>query len=239
VGLGPADPSVRVIHHGVDTDTFSPNDMLCDRKPHLLSVVNDWVNRDWCCGFNLWRETTKDLPGPRRRGTPGLSEPAKSVADLVMKYRSSLVFLNTSLISPVPTALLEAMACGCAVVSTRNCMIPEALRPGLGDHPPGGGRHRVHGELMIRDQMTDLTKVNAVRPQDNAADRDTLRPAPVNPNQDRVGALLAQALLAHQRGYWVNFDVAIEQGGQAMRLVHRRGADGRPETNVSFEDIKK
>jgi hypothetical protein len=92
---------------------------------------------------------------------------------------------------------------------------------------------------MIRDQMTDLTKVNAVRPQDNAADRDTLRPAPVNPNQDRVGALLAQALLAHQRGYWVNFDVAIEQGGQAMRLVHRRGADGRPETNVSFEDIKK
>jgi glycosyltransferase involved in cell wall biosynthesis len=130
-GWDAADPSVRVIKHGIETDTFSPNDMLCDRKPHLLSVVNDWVNRDWCCGFNLWREATKDLPVHVVGATPGLSEPAKSVADLVMKYRSSLVFLNTSLISPVPTALLEAMACGCAVVSTAGCMIPEVIEHGV------------------------------------------------------------------------------------------------------------
>lgn len=127
-GWDAADPTVRVIKHGIDTDTFSPNDMLCDRKPHSLSVVNDWANRDWCCGFNLWRETVDgDFAFHVVGATPGLSEPAKSVHDLVMTYRSSLVFLNTSLISPVPTALLEAMSCGCAVVSTNNCMIPEVI----------------------------------------------------------------------------------------------------------------
>jgi glycosyltransferase involved in cell wall biosynthesis len=127
-GWDVADPSVRVIHHGIDTDTFSPNEMLCDRRPHLLSVVNDWVNRDWCCGFRLWQDVSRERPVRVVGATPGLSEPAKSVHDLVMAYRSSLVFLNTSLISPVPTALLEAMSCGCAVVSTATCMIPEVIR---------------------------------------------------------------------------------------------------------------
>jgi glycosyltransferase involved in cell wall biosynthesis len=130
-GWDPKDPTVRVIHHGIDTETFSPNDMMCDRKPHLLSVVNDWVNRDWCCGFKLWQEVSKDLPVCVVGATPGLSEPAKSVHDLVMKYRSSSVFLNTSLISPVPTALMEAMSCGCAVISTANCMIPSIIKNGI------------------------------------------------------------------------------------------------------------
>jgi glycosyltransferase involved in cell wall biosynthesis len=130
-GWDPKDPTVRVIHHGIDTETFSPNDMMCDRKPHLLSVVNDWVNRDWCCGFKLWQEVSKDLPVTVVGATPGLSEPAKSVHDLVMKYRSSSVFLNTSLISPVPTALMEAMSCGCAVVSTATCMIPSIIENGV------------------------------------------------------------------------------------------------------------
>jgi hypothetical protein len=92
--------------------------------------------------------------------------------------------------------------------------------------------------MMYERHTTDTSRLNAVR-QDNAADRETLRPAPVNATQDKAGALLAQALIAHQQGYWVNFDVSIEQGGQVMRLVHRRGADGRPETNVSFEDTNK
>lgn len=129
-GWSPKDPTLRVIHHGIDTETFCPNEMLCDRKPLLLSVVNDWINRDWCCGYNLWKDVTKDLPVLAVGKTPGLSEPAKSIPDLVMKYRSSRVFLNTSLISPVPTALLEAMACGCAVVSTATAMIPEVITHG-------------------------------------------------------------------------------------------------------------
>ena len=49
---------------------------------------------------------------------------------LVEEYNTAQVFLNTSTVSPVPTALLEAMSCGCAVVSTANCMIPSIIKNG-------------------------------------------------------------------------------------------------------------
>ena len=63
--------------------------------------------------------------------TPGLSEPAASTEGLVATYQNSRIFLNTSTISPVPTALMEAMSCGCAVVSTATCMIPEVIEHGV------------------------------------------------------------------------------------------------------------
>jgi hypothetical protein len=118
-----------VTHHGIDTQTFFPADI--DRRSHLLSVVNDWINRDWCCGFQLWRQVAKDLPTVVVGKTPGLSEPAKSVEDLARYYQQSSIFLNTSLVSPIPTALLEAMSCGCAIVSTATCMIPEIIQNGV------------------------------------------------------------------------------------------------------------
>jgi glycosyltransferase involved in cell wall biosynthesis len=63
--------------------------------------------------------------------TPGLSQPAPSILALVNEYQSSRIFINTSTISPVPTALLEAMACGCACVSLATCMIPEIIQDGV------------------------------------------------------------------------------------------------------------
>lgn len=123
------DPSVRVLHHGIDTDTFRPRGQ--ERAPRLLSVVNDWMNRDWCCGFRLWQQVSRGLPVRVVGATPGLSEPAPSVDALVGEYNASRVFLNTSLVSPVPTALLEAMACGCAVVSTATCQIPDIIEQGV------------------------------------------------------------------------------------------------------------
>jgi glycosyltransferase involved in cell wall biosynthesis len=109
-----------------------------------LSVVNDWANRDWCCGWNLWNEViekyrSSPFPNPNESlritpvvvgKNPGLSEPASSIEELRKIYHSSSVFLNTSIHSPVPTVLMEAMACGCAIVSTDNCMIPEIIEHG-------------------------------------------------------------------------------------------------------------
>ena len=118
-----------VIHHGVDTDLFSPG--ASERSPHALSVVNDWKNRDWCCGFSLWQEATKWLPVKVVGKTPGLSEPAASLEALIDCYREARIFLNTSLVSPVPTSLLEAMSCGCAIVSTATCMIPDFIQHGV------------------------------------------------------------------------------------------------------------
>ena len=118
-----------VVHHGVNTDLFKPKDL--SRENRILSVVNDWINRDWCCGFYSWQRITDNLPVRVVGDTPGLSEPAPTIEKLVEEYYTSRIFLNTSTISPVPTSLLEAMSCGCAVVSTATCMIPEIIENGV------------------------------------------------------------------------------------------------------------
>jgi hypothetical protein len=119
--------SAEIIEHGIDTEFWNPQDIRGERLNACLSVVNDWPNRDWCCGFNLWRETTQGLPVQVFGKSPGFSLPAQSTDHLRHIYSTHSIFYNTSLHSPVPTVLMEAMACGCAIVSTANCMIPEII----------------------------------------------------------------------------------------------------------------
>ena len=124
------DQDADIIHHSVDTDLFKPNHNI-QKSTTVLSVVNDFKNRDYCCNYSGWKRITKGLPVKLVGDSPGLSKPAESVEELAREYQSTQVFLNTSTISPVPTALLEAMACGCAVVSTATCMIPEIIVNGV------------------------------------------------------------------------------------------------------------
>lgn len=124
------DSNTAIIHHSVDTETFNKDDKTV-RQPYVLSVVNDFVNRDYCCNYNGWKRVTSGYPVKLVGDTPGLSKPAESIEQLAKEYQSAQVFLNTSTISPIPTSLLEAMACGCAVVSTATCMIPEIIENGV------------------------------------------------------------------------------------------------------------
>jgi glycosyltransferase involved in cell wall biosynthesis len=127
---GWSEDEALVIHHGIDADLFTPEGSR-GREPVLLSIVNDWKNRDWCCGYTFWEEATRGLPVKVLGDTPGLSKPAESPEHLAHEYRHAQIFVNTSLVSPVPTALLEAMASGCCVVSTDTCMIPEVIEHGV------------------------------------------------------------------------------------------------------------
>ena len=127
-GFDPSDPTVRVVRHGIDATTFRPSSDGTPRESRILSIVNDWVNRDYFCGFNVWKEATRGLPVQVVGDTPGLSKPANGVADLVSQYQRNAIFVNTSLVSPIPTSLLEAMSCGCCVVSLDTCAIPEAIK---------------------------------------------------------------------------------------------------------------
>ena len=126
-----------VIHHSVDTNTFSPTET--EKDTDVLSVVNEFANRDYCCNFSGWQRITSnfkeevvDVVGKDSEQIPNVKGgTANGLEDLVSRYNGCKVFLNTSTISPVPTSLLEAMACGCAVVTTSTCMIPEIMENGV------------------------------------------------------------------------------------------------------------
>jgi len=120
-----------VIKHCVDTELFAPGSK--ERESVALSVVNDYQARDYCCNFGGWERITKDFPVKLVGSSPDstFSKAAESVDELVLAYQRSSIFLNTSTVSPVPTSLLEAMACGCAVVTTATCMIPEIVKNGV------------------------------------------------------------------------------------------------------------
>lgn len=128
-GYDPSSQNVEILHHGIDTNVFKPlENGHGDGK--VLSIVNDWKNRDLPCNFQGYLRITKDLPINPVGNTPGFSEPAKDIDDLVSKYQNASVFVNTSRISPVPTAALEAAACECAIVTTATCMLPEIFQNG-------------------------------------------------------------------------------------------------------------
>jgi len=123
----PDDPTVRVIEHGIDTDAFSG---WIGGDKRVLTVVNDYQNRNWCIGWELYKQLTNGLPINPIGNSPGFSKPASSEQHLIDIYRHASVFLNTSLISPIPHSLLEAMSVGCPVVTTATCEIPNIVIDG-------------------------------------------------------------------------------------------------------------
>lgn len=147
--------SGTVIRHGVNTDFWSPSG---ERKPHALSVVNDWINRDWCCGFSQWKAGIMDQEVPHKvmGDTPGLSKPSESLEELRGAFQEAQVFVNTSTVSPIPMSLLEAMSCGCGVVSANTCMIPEIIS------------HGFNGYLVEPDDVEGLTRYTKELLEDKA-----------------------------------------------------------------------
>lgn len=123
-----SEDEARVIEHGIDTEVFKPD--LTRQQPHILSCVNDFKNRGNILGYPIWEEVVKGLPHKILGNTPGLSEPAKDLNELILNYQSSSIFLNTSLYSPIPMSVLEAAACGCTIISTETCAIPEIFEHG-------------------------------------------------------------------------------------------------------------
>lgn len=121
--------NISTIHHGIDTEQFM--DLKIPRKDHILTVANDFVNRDYCLNYSGWQRVTKGLETKLIGDTKGLSKPAQSTEELILEYNSCGVYFNSSTLSPIPTSLLEAMSCGCAVVSTATCMIPEIITNGV------------------------------------------------------------------------------------------------------------
>lgn len=123
------DKPYLVIPHCIDNNKFQYSDQK--RENVILSVANDFINRDYCLNFTQYKNVTNGLPTLPIGDTPGFSKPAESIDDLVKFYQNSRIFINTAHWSPIPMSLLEAMSCGCACVSINACAIPEYIEHGV------------------------------------------------------------------------------------------------------------
>jgi glycosyltransferase involved in cell wall biosynthesis len=147
---------VRVIYDGVDLAAFRPD--TAARDPQLVLAVGRLVAKkgfsDLIEACRLLRERGRAFrcrivgEGPLRASLESqaadLSDVvefagASSQEDLAAEYRQASVFVLPAAIPPdgntdaLPTVLLEAMASGCAIVSTRVAGIPEIV-----DHEENG-----------------------------------------------------------------------------------------------------
>lgn len=139
-----------IIRHCVDTNIFYPQD---ERNNHILTVVNDYPGRGIILGFDQYLKVTNGLPKFPVGDSQGFSKPAKNVEELSNFYRSSRIFLNTSIRSPIPTSLLEAMSSGCACVSTNNCEIPYYLDHGVNALLANSDEEmRKYLEILLKDK---------------------------------------------------------------------------------------
>jgi hypothetical protein len=142
--------NTKIIHHGIDSSTFTDTNLV--KEDYVLTVANDFINRDYCLNYSGWQRVTKDLKVRLVGETKGLSQPASSTEELVSEYNKCKVYFNSSTLSPIPTSLLEAMSCGCAVVSTATCMIPEIIENGVNGFISNDENElRSYIELLLND----------------------------------------------------------------------------------------
>lgn len=131
---GYSENEATVIYHGIDTGFFKPNPEV-ERDGLALVVVNDFIGRGWAVGWQPFCEVTgyphsQLLKFKALGNTPGFSLPSKSPEELLLAYQKCGVFLNTSLISPIPMSLLEAASVGCPICAMPTCAIPEIFTHG-------------------------------------------------------------------------------------------------------------
>lgn len=159
-----------VVEHGLDSDTFRPTAPPSARPNVVLTVANDFVNRAYCLGYDLFREATRGLPVMVVGATPGLSEPARDIPELVGKYNQAGIYLCPATSSPIPMSLLESMACGCAVVAVSQGLVPEVVRDGETGLlvPPDAvamrkALDRLMGDSALKDRLGAAARAEVMR----------------------------------------------------------------------------
>lgn len=131
-GDNPENNNTEIINTGIDTDFFSPNELI-EKERHVLSIANDFQHRNVFCGYDEWEETTgyssenSNFPTKLYGHTKGFSKPTNGITHLLDVYRKANVFLDTSFRSTLPTTIIEASSCGLPIVCTKECGKPDKL----------------------------------------------------------------------------------------------------------------
>jgi hypothetical protein len=122
-------PTDIVIPHGIDTTLFAG---WTGTEAYGLSVVNHYKAREQFCGYSVWEYMAKDgIPLKVVGDNPGWTESINDPTKLTGEMAKARFYLNTSLYSPVPLSMLEAMAVGCPVVTTAKQEIPNIIVNGV------------------------------------------------------------------------------------------------------------
>lgn len=116
----------KVIEHTID-ERFRP----LAKNSSVVTVVNDFVNRDREYGFSLWNHIRQNCNAEFEvyGDTPGLSRGIQR-DELSQILGRSGIFLSTALSSPISMSVLEAALSGCAIVSTSCNAIPDYFKHG-------------------------------------------------------------------------------------------------------------
>ena len=176
--------SVRVIHNGVDLQTFSPRDPAAlrtrlglDGKKVALGVALPWIPRK---GLRDMMELAASLPADEWRVIlVGLSqkqlaalpsgilgvERTSDVDELARYYSLADVYVTTSYEDNFPTTNLEALACGTPVVTYATGGCPEAIDAATGMVVPQGDIAALAAAVRSVDKaaMTAACRERAVR----------------------------------------------------------------------------
>jgi len=116
------DENAHTILHMIDTNKYK--DWL-GGNGRAAVLVNAFASRRWAVGdvealLTLDEGKRIDLFGHN----PGYKSLPLSPSDVIKVLQDYDVFVNTSLRSPIPAALLEAAAIGTPIVTTASCEIP-------------------------------------------------------------------------------------------------------------------
>jgi glycosyltransferase involved in cell wall biosynthesis len=124
-----------LIENGVDTSVFAAGDPTTARRPSVLAMVSEHVYKRTDLVTELMRKLANEHPDvalttfgtcQRPDGLPPSADHWRnpSLSQLVNLYQQSQVYVCTSDFEGFGLPALEAMACGCAVVSTENGGVP-------------------------------------------------------------------------------------------------------------------
>lgn len=153
--------AAMVIHHGIDSNVFCRlNDI--PREKYVLTVANDFIRRNYCLHYDLWQEITSNMPNRVIGDTPGLSKSASSTQELVKEYNKCGVYFNTST-TPIPMSLLEAMSCGCAIVTVDASMMSNIIVNGVNGFITNDKNQMTHyiNELLNNEDLRNRLGSNA------------------------------------------------------------------------------
>ena len=131
LGLDPG--KLRVIHHGIDHDRFTPAPL--DRQPFVLYPARPWPHKNHRRLFDAFARLRGGRPelrlvltgGGDFGAVPDGVEVRGAVPgdELVRLYRTAAALVFPSLYEGFGQPPLEAMACGCPVACSRAASLPE------------------------------------------------------------------------------------------------------------------